>query len=184
MEKLETEITPISSAKVDLADLAVNPVSGNWMMQTKLLSASKFFWCLYEITVVTIRGKYIIFICCRKCTTSAAVLYYYKSNNQTELKALEGKLVTIVAPVLDYTLSDGWRLGSYVSVVEGEGTADPIPTQTVLQARTIGDSNTVTVLGTITYVYEGYGFMLKDETACIYVYVKGDTSALVLAIRY
>ena len=39
-------------------------------------------------------------------------------NYQDELKALDGKQVTIIAPLYGYHASYGWILGTYLSVEE------------------------------------------------------------------
>lgn len=122
IKKITEEVTVMAAKQVTLADFAAISATEGVIDETSL-TAFKANELGYSIVTfdayVTIRGSYSnVYFAAANDTTSAAVLYYYKSFDQDGVKAFAGKLVSVTCVVYDIQGTDGWRLGSYLSIVE------------------------------------------------------------------
>ncbi len=168
--KVDDAVTPDQSVYISIADLATAPQNAEEVI------ANKLYGRMVTVTgYVQTRGSYgNVYICASEAEDSPAILYYYKSTNQDELKALVGKQVTITAPVYSGHFTDGWQLGSYTNLVEGEAEmADFVGGMTVEEVHAAEIDAEVTIAGKVVYIYDGNGFVLSDGTNAIYVYNKG-----------
>lgn len=122
ISKIEEEVAVMEAVKTAISDFpsleAENGVLSNAAIET--IKAYSNYGKLVEITgYVKTRGQYCnAYICEANDDTSAGLLVYYKSDKQDELKAYEGKKVTVVICVYDANGFDGWRLGSPLSITE------------------------------------------------------------------
>lgn len=125
VEKLTTAITPLASVKVELETLTAAKMHAGTALTTEEKAAianSQYYSGLYEVTgyvsVRTVGSNTNVYISVTDSTTGAAVLYHYSSAYQNEMKLLDGKLVTMVFMMADYSVTYGWRLGTYISLTE------------------------------------------------------------------
>lgn len=122
ISKIEEEVAVMEAVKTAISDFpsleAESGVLSDAAIET--IKAYSNYGKLVEITgFVKIRGSYgNAYICEANDDTSAGLLVYYKSDKQDELKAYEGKKVTVVICVYDANGYDGWRLGSPLSITE------------------------------------------------------------------
>lgn len=120
--EITEEVTVMAAKQVTLADFAAISATEGVIDETSL-TAFKANELGYSIVTfeayVTIRGSFgNAYFSTANDTTSAAVLYYHKSFDQDGVKAFAGKLVTVTCVVYDVQGTDGWRLGSCLSIVE------------------------------------------------------------------
>ena len=178
--KLEEEAKILDPVKVDIADLAKPLYSTSVDDEGALAMISRYQGLLYEITgYVRVKqsGSYTnVYIASENSDEAPCVMYHY-SNSADDIaavQALDGKLVTFVAPMFDYALSyGGWRIGPRMGDVT-EVTEAPALTakNTCLELYSLEDNAEVEVVGTVLHMYAGNGFILNDGTAGIYVYDK------------
>lgn len=122
ISKIEEEVAVMEAVKTAISDFpsleAESGVLSDAAIET--IKAYSNYGKLVEITgFVKIRGSYgNAYICEANDDTSAGLLVYYKSDKQDELKAYEGKKVTVVICVYDANGYDGWRLESPLSITE------------------------------------------------------------------
>ncbi|MDD3171279.1 MAG: hypothetical protein PHO86_03040 [Bacilli bacterium] len=177
--KLETEVTPIAAVPATIADFPAIENEGGVLTAAGLaaVKAHSAYGRIIEITgYVQTRGSQgDIYLCETAEETSAGVCYYYKSINQTEIKALVGKLVKFTCAVYDGAGAAGWRLGSCLSYEEvttpivNEPTAGAVTVAAVIAAE---KDAAVTVDAVVKYIYSGNGIVIEDATGSIYVYGK------------
>ena len=180
ISKLEEEAKVLDSVRVDLADLCkVVYEDGKVTDEGATAIASRYQGLLYEITGyvrVKTSGNYTnVYIATENSDDAPCIIYNYTNdaNDIAAVQALEGKLVTLIAPIHDYHGSYGWRIGPHTNEL-AEVTSVPELTakNTCLELYSIEDNTEVEVLGTVLHVYAGNGFILNDGTAGIYVYDK------------
>lgn len=185
IEKLETAVEVLEPVKVDLAAVAnkfgADQESYKMSEAEKAMAiSSKYYGGLYEFTGYVVPhtfGTYTNYGLAVEEAGTTFVLYQYQNDMQDEFKALVGKKVTIVAPMYGYSAQYGWRIGTYLSVTEEAAPALPTTTDTCAAAKSAEANTVVTLIGQVIAVYQNNGFVLKDNSGSIYVYVKGDTSA-------
>lgn len=125
-EELSEEVKVVEAEEVKIADLAkwAHTVGSSTMTspEIKAVSSNAFFGKLVKVTCyISVRtsGSYTnVYLATENNTTSASAYYQHSSYYQDELKALDGKQVTIIAPLYGYHASYGWILGTYLSVEE------------------------------------------------------------------
>lgn len=193
-EKLETAIEVLEPTKVDLtavADKFGADQNGFLVSETEKAMAisSKYYGGLYEFTGYVVAREFVVPQSDGSTKTytnygiasdeqgNGFVLYQYQNEYQNEFKKFVGKKVTMVAPMYGYSAQYGWRIGTYLSIAEGNGTELPTTTDTCAAAKSAEANTAVTLIGQVVAVYQNNGFVLKDNSGSIYVYVKGDTSA-------
>lgn len=120
--KIEEEVTVQKAVKVNISDLGSLTITDGVITEESVanIKNNDLFGSVIEITgYVTLRTDYEnAYISVDNDTTSSAVLYYHLSDNQDEIKEYAGKMVTIVCSLYDYQATNGWRLGSYLSISE------------------------------------------------------------------
>ena len=193
-EKLETAIEVLEPTKVDLtavADKFGADQNGFLVSEAEKAMAisSKYYGGLYEFTGYVVAREFVVPQSDGSTKTytnygiasdeqgNGFVLYQYQNEYQNEFKKFVGKKVTMVAPMYGYSAQYGWRIGTYLSIAEGNGTELPTTTDTCAAAKSAEANTAVTLIGQVVAVYQNNGFVLKDNSGSIYVYVKGDTSA-------
>ena len=172
--KLEEAVALPVPVKIEIADLGA-PTTAEEVM------ACRFYGKLVTVTgYVTIRGSYSnVHIAVANDTESASVQYYYNLANQDELKALEGKVVTITAPIYNWSQSNGWALGAPVEVVEGEKELTKAEgAVSIEEAWALAKDEEVVVEATVKFVNPGTGLIVTDGTNNLFVYTKGDLSTI------
>ncbi len=122
--KLTEAVTVMEAVSVTIADFAAIEVADSKITAdgvTAIKADAKYGAIITFEAYVSIRtnGSYSnAYFATENNTTSSALLYYHKSIDQDGVKALDGKLVTVTCVVYDASASDGWRLGSYISIAE------------------------------------------------------------------
>ena len=179
--KLDTEVEVLSPVQVDLADLCTLLYSDSIDDEGALALKSRYQGLLYEITGyvrVKTSGSFTNVYIATENSDDAPCLIYNYTNDADDIaavQALEGKLVTLIAPIHDYSVSyNGWRIGPHINTLAEQ---QEVPTlaaaqNTCLELYSLANDTEVEVLGTVLHVYAGNGFVLQDETAAIYVYDK------------
>ena len=120
--EITEEVTVMAAKNVTIADFAaISATEG--VISDESVAAYKANELAYSIITfeayVTVRSSYNnVYFATANDDTSAALLYYYKSADQDGVKAFEGKLVTVTCVVYDINGSDGWRLGSVLTITE------------------------------------------------------------------
>lgn len=125
-EELAEEVKVVEATEVSIADLAkIAHTPGSSTMtsaEIKAVSSNAFFGKLVKVTCyISVRtsGDYTnVYLATENNTNSAAAYYQHSAYYQDELKALDGKQVTIIAPLYGYHATYGWILGTYLSVEE------------------------------------------------------------------
>ena len=174
--KLDTEVKVLAPVKIEIEDLGT-PASNEDVI------ASRFYGKLVTVTgYVTIRGSYSnLYISVANDQESAAVQYYYSlpADLLDALKAYEGKLVTVTAPIYNWSQSNGWALGAALEVVEGakelvkeEGAVS------IEEAWALAKDTEVVVEATVKFVNPGTGLIVTDGTNNLFVYTKADLSTI------
>lgn len=124
-EAITDEITVCTPVEVTIADLSKKCHVGESQIasaEIKAISQNAWYGQLIKVTCyVSVRtsGTYVnAYLASANDLTSAAAYYQHTSLYQDEVKALDGKQVTIIAPMYGYSASYGWRLGTYISIEE------------------------------------------------------------------
>lgn len=174
--KLDTEVKVLAPVKIEIEDLGT-PASNEDVI------ASRFYGKLVTVSgYVTIRGSYSnLYISVANDQESAAVQYYYSlpADLLDALKAYEGKLVTVTAPIYNWSQSNGWALGAALEVVEGakelvkeEGAVS------IEEAWALAKDTEVVVEATVKFVNPGTGLIVTDGTNNLFVYTKADLTTI------
>lgn len=120
--EITEQITVMEATQVTLADFAAVTATDGVISDTSLAAFkadTKGYAIVTFEAYVTIRGSYgNAYFSVANDDSSAAVLYYHKSADQEGVKAFAGKLVTVTCVIYDIQGTDGWRLGSCLSIVE------------------------------------------------------------------
>lgn len=181
MTKLETEVTPITAMPLTLENLAKPEAEGGVLTEAgnaAIKNHSGYGKIVEIFGYVQTRGSFgNVYICEDATAESFGVVYYYKSFDQDGMKALAGKLVKLTCVLYDASGSDGWRIGSYISIEEvAEGTIKVAPTadaKTVKEIIALANKEALVVDGTVIYVSTSNGFILEDAAGDrIFVYGK------------
>ena len=179
--KLDTAAEILEPVKLDLADLcAVVYADGKFTDGGAKVLASRLQGGLYEITGyvrVKTSGTYTnVYIATENTDEAPCVIYNYTNNADdiAKVQALEGKLVTLIAPIHDYYGSYGWRIGPHTNDLAEVEAAPEIAkgTHTCAELYDVEKDADVEIVGTVLHAYKGNGFVLHDGTAGIYVYDK------------
>ena len=122
IKKITEEIQVLAATNVTIADFAAVSATDGVIDEasvTAFKADSKAYSIITFEAYVTVRGSYNnVYFGTANDSESAALLYYYKSADQNGVKAFEGKLVTVTCVVYDINGSDGWRLGSVLTITE------------------------------------------------------------------
>ncbi len=189
-EKVTEEVT------YNVVDLDITEVCGK--SQTETLSEdqlaefanSEFFNYVYRLTGYLREGtvgnntNYYLCDSLEGEATNGLVYYYKNAGINDDLKALLGKKVTMVVPMMDWTQS-GYRLGAYVSVAEYVETTPvedttirtiaSVKEQLITAAADIKENNVpvkAKVKGVIVSNDKAQGVVIEDATGGIFVYTK------------
>lgn len=172
--KLEEKVNLPVAAKIQISDLGTPESIDD-------VKANRFYGKLVTITgYVSVRtsGNYTnVYIALENNTESVAVQYFYNASSQDAVKALEGKKVTITAPIYNWSSSNGWALGSYTELVEGEKeVAKTEGAQTIEAVYALEKDAAVLVEGQVKFVNNGTGLFITDGANNLFVYTKNDLS--------
>lgn len=121
VEKSDKVVEMPEAVEVSIETLADKPSINDTLSETEIKNISKNAWYGHLIKVtcyVSVRtsGSYVnAYLASDNSQTAPAAYYQHTSTFQDEIKALDGKQVTIVAPMYGYSTQYGWRLASYIS---------------------------------------------------------------------
>lgn len=172
--KLEEKVNLPVAAKIQFSDLGTPESIDD-------VKTNRFYGKLVTITgYVSVRtsGTYTnIYIASENNTESMAVQYFYNATSQDAVKALDGKKVTITAPIYNWSSNNGWALGSYTELVEGEKeVAKTESAQTIEAVYALEKDAAVLVEGQVKFVNNGTGLFITDGANNLFVYTKNDLS--------
>lgn len=123
-EKINEEVKVVEAEKVEIATLAEKFTANDVLTQPEIdaISTNALYGKLVKFQCyISVRtsGSYTnVYLAVSAEANSASAYYQHTSLYQNEAKALDGKLVEIVAPVYGYSASYGWRIGTYLSITE------------------------------------------------------------------
>lgn len=174
--KLDTEVKVATPVKIEIADLGA-PTTNEEVM------ATRYYGMIVTVTgYVTVRGSYSnVYISVANDQESAAIQYWYTlpADVVAALQAYEGKLVTVTAPIYNWSQSNGWALGAALEIVEGEKElAKEEGAVSIEEAYALAKDTEVVVEATVKFVNPGTGLIVTDGTNNLFVYTKADLSTI------
>lgn len=174
--KLEEKVNLPVAAKINITDLPT-------VESVEDVKACRFYGMLVTVTgYVTIRGSYSnAYIALENDGESAALQYYHNLTNVNDIKALEGKKVTITAPLYNWSNNNGWALGAPIEIVEGEKELKATEgAQTIEAVYALEKDASILVEGQVKFVNNGTGLIITDGTNSLFVYTKNDLSKVLV----
>ena len=171
IKKVEKAVDAMKAVVVSYADFVSYEADESGVFTDAAIATIKESNVLGKIVTLTgyvqLRGSYgNVYICESEATDSKGILVYYKSNKYDELKAFEGKQITVTLPVYDVHGKDGFRLGTPCEIVEGAVVVEETKIKDVIAAETGTEMEVTGVVAGIN----AQSFLLSDETGYILVY--------------
>ena len=171
IKKVEKAVDAMKAVVVSYADFVSYEADEAGVFTDAAIATIKESNVLGKIVTLTgyvqLRGSYgNVYICESEATDSKGILVYYKSNKYDELKAFEGKQITVTLPVYDVHGKDGFRLGTPCEIVEGAVVVEETKIKDVIAAE---NGTEMEVTGIVAGI-NAQSFLLSDETGYILVY--------------